>query len=693
MAKKMPSEIKTALKVLEGLQSLMSKDNFEPLKKSLPAYARQLKQSGERVTEKKLKKAIETFLKPGRLKFQNKTKKTYQHIVDGFVASTPEKEAEKTKSKKIKMLACAGKWNDLQKLTEAETQTDLATKLLSRGLVSEVQNFYESTKYTVNYDEYSKAAELCATDLIKAYLDGNTFNPKECVTPVESIASSVADFATDAKLYKMLVEEYGANTRYQNDYAFRNAAAVNNVDLMNYALDKKMLKTYQKNENKLEDLLNKIINKDAYLSLETVLKQTSLPRMYAQKWMSRYNLSQPNCHNSTYVILMSMDAEKRDQLLSGIEHNFPNAYETITNVYDGIDKWQQITGHFPPKDSYNLSPYHFKNKAYKAAHKMLLNEMPDGQQCQFYAYQISSLLRTEDRILQYLEKWGQEGKQPLHDIIYDLKLPKQGRLDLKSWGDAVLQHGPKMAQLVKFSDQISQPLRGKNGRSYSLTQTRKKASQTAYDGAEKHPKLAELCFQVRYEQEGFDKAVKQVESYQGRVAANDNKASRIPNLSVNGEDFEMPGCKFRKLADGDMKGLLLGAFTSCCQHIDGVGSECAEYGFQSKHSGFYIIEDQKGKVIGQTWAWRGEKEELVFDSLESSKGRVTDENWRLLVENIEKEIRENTNDITAFHVGAGGNTPALYYHSLLAHETAHPKNYCGYRDSGHQYQVKNLIKI
>jgi hypothetical protein len=79
------------------------------------------------------------------------------------------------------------------------------------------------------------------------------------------------------------------------------------------------------------------------------------------------------------------------------------------------------------------------------------------------------------------------------------------------------------------------------------------------------------------------------------------------------------GYTFYKLAYNDPRGALLGLITNCCQHLNGAGSSCAVHGVTKSTSAFYVIE-YKGNIIAQSWAWRGKKGELCFDSIEGLQG-------------------------------------------------------------------------
>ena len=213
-----------------------------------------------------------------------------------------------------------------------------------------------------------------------------------------------------------------------------------------------------------------------------------------------------------------------------------------------------------------------------------------------------------------------------------------------------------------------------------MLKTRDKVAEFAYDHAAEHPALASLCLEHDVSETDFDKAL----ALSKQVPA----VKHIPDITLDGAEFDMPGATFHRLAADDIRGLFLGEMTDCCQSIGGVGEKCAEHGFISEDSGFYVVENSKGRVVGQTWAWRGKKGQLVFDSLETLGENVRPEQWQKLTEAFGKALAKNPDDVTALYLGCGGATPhkltEAFRDALVA---AQPRGYKGYRDSDEQVVV------
>ena len=91
----------------------------------------------------------------------------------------------------------------------------------------------------------------------------------------------------------------------------------------------------------------------------------------------------------------------------------------------------------------------------------------------------------------------------------------------------------------------------------------------------------------------------------------DNKLN-IPVLSG-----KMGAYNWNITGKADIRGLVAGNATNCCQHIPGgIGKSCVYYGAESKHSTFFIITDKAGSIVCQSWIWETDGV-LVCDSAEA----------------------------------------------------------------------------
>lgn len=71
------------------------------------------------------------------------------------------------------------------------------------------------------------------------------------------------------------------------------------------------------------------------------------------------------------------------------------------------------------------------------------------------------------------------------------------------------------------------------------------------------------------------------------------------------------------LPKSDIRGLICGHATNCCQHLDNEGRSCTMYGAEAEDSTFFIIS-KNGAIIAESWLWLDEsKKIMVCDSVES----------------------------------------------------------------------------
>lgn len=353
----------------------------------------------------------------------------------------------------------------------------------------------------------------------------------------------------------------------------------------------------------------------------------------------------------------------------------------IVSYMQQRERWQRTIRLDPPKGMESRDPAVFKPQFFADVISVLSKENYTGLTARNYAYNAVALFQNDRRLLQYLKKWATFIQQPLHNLVHMVKLPDDlSGINLSAWGDAVLQHGPKMAQMVKYCDRLPEPLRSEDGKSWSYLRTRAEVAKYAYNRAAEHPQLAALCFAHMVDEKDFDAALDIAQAVPPKVRD-------MPDIIIDGKRFGLEGTTFHKLANDDVRGLFLGELTDCCQSIGNAGNDCAEHGYTSPNGGFYVIETAQGEIIGQSWAWRGEQSELCLDSLETLGARVSQQQWKDLLKEIAQELTMRKNHgVSALHVGTGGATPHAFAQAF-EQATAKPVDYSGYRDSRTQIRV------
>lgn len=214
------------------------------------------------------------------------------------------------------------------------------------------------------------------------------------------------------------------------------------------------------------------------------------------------------------------------------------------------------------------------------------------------------------------------------------------------------------------------------------------AKSSLYKRANENPQAAKLFFKNGMQEKDFD-------HYLSLVPQDDVR--HIPNVSIDGKmiSSQYQNVYITKLNKDDPRAALLGKLTSCCQWLGGVGEKCAIHGITNPRGGFYVLckkksalPTKKDPIIAQCWAWRGEDEALVFDSIESKDDfRKANEANKIMIMDCFTFLAHqlvSEHDVCRVLVGNGGGTPkniAL----LSTFAPSIPVDYTGYRDSYTQH--------
>lgn len=74
-----------------------------------------------------------------------------------------------------------------------------------------------------------------------------------------------------------------------------------------------------------------------------------------------------------------------------------------------------------------------------------------------------------------------------------------------------------------------------------------------------------------------------------------------------------------KLGHNDTQQLTAGRLVDCCQHLNGAGASCAAKAWTSGYCAIYAVF-KADRMVAQTFAWRSDKNHIVFDSVEALSG-------------------------------------------------------------------------
>lgn len=181
--------------------------------------------------------------------------------------------------------------------------------------------------------------------------------------------------------------------------------------------------------------------------------------------------------------------------------------------------------------------------------------------------------------------------------------------------------------------------------------------------------------------------------FQKLKRANDD--TQIPNIDIDGSDLGFPGLHLKKVDVMDeaqaAEAACFGKLTHCCQSLSGeAGEPCVIYGLTSPNSGFYVLKDEKGEVLAQSWVSRTQTGAMLFDSIEIAFDMRDYENYnytkmntaRLFFEKLfEKLITEK--DVSKISCGSNsGMSQQFGVDSVVGKERF--IDYDGYSDASQQ---------
>ena len=72
--------------------------------------------------------------------------------------------------------------------------------------------------------------------------------------------------------------------------------------------------------------------------------------------------------------------------------------------------------------------------------------------------------------------------------------------------------------------------------------------------------------------------------------------------------------EYEVLQKNDIRGLIVGNLSQCCQRIGGIGNDCVYYGARNEDSTFFAVM-KNGTLVAQSWIWH-KNGQITFDSIE-----------------------------------------------------------------------------
>lgn len=391
----------------------------------------------------------------------------------------------------------------------------------------------------------------------------------------------------------------------------------------------------------------------------------------------------------------------------------------------GNERWLFITGNAAPhKDLEDASPFGFygpKIKLYQHLLPMMktATQLEGNTGAETNAFKFSVLFRNKQQVEQYLDqyekRWNHSNsKQIVHDAAL-FNLPRSGKWSPHKWGDLIAQFGPQISKHLSNAVSIEEQIK-KEGVPFPTTaeEVLNINARLFYTNAKENIEFAKMAKEHEISEWAFDEGV--------QILKRAKTSDHLPDIFIDGADIGFPKYYMRKLKAGDPRGLILGAETKCCQHIDGDGKDCAIHGTTSEFGGFYVWQKKtkirtsdnkntkmkitdKDPVIAQSWAWIGKDQKIILDSFE----RLSNEYNELSVPFMEQmafevsgkhtythQVKAENDDtsvslshcIKGIRLGGGGNTPSnLFQKSVKKSELSEPFDTEAYDATGTQYEI------
>ncbi len=273
----------------------------------------------------------------------------------------------------------------------------------------------------------------------------------------------------------------------------------------------------------------------------------------------------------------------------------------------------------------NKALLNLKGAAFKEALQALLplqEQLPDGELSPL-DYQTRSRAGWEERgatalALTFRGSWrqwldaqarikGEDGEpvRSVHDVVDILPLRSLPGLDsflLKNSHQKL----PELSQVIGRWDELSEA-----ERSQPFDEVLALARSKTY------PHMASPEFGAEAVKWGI--AQQDYPDLEARFLASQSVPSPFAQLAE--KSWKSGELSARFLPREDVRGLFLGHHTNCCQHPTGAGASCAYHGQESPRGGFFVLENPKGQIVVQSWAWVSDQGGLVFDNVEGMAAR------------------------------------------------------------------------
>lgn len=206
-----------------------------------------------------------------------------------------------------------------------------------------------------------------------------------------------------------------------------------------------------------------------------------------------------------------------------------------------------------------------------------------------------------DTIVEYIKRhavFRPDANQPVRDICLFTLPEEKAEWNKSYWADLTLTYGKSITPYLSIAHKIDAQKDEQTHINDNLQRTMKLALNIKYKNSSKNPELAELCLINKYSEDLFEEILRVINT-------GFKKMDFLPNITIPGKniDSSLGDFTLSKLPAIDLRGLFLGEYTDCCQSYKGKGKRVAIDGMTSLTSGFYIIVNNRKRIIAQFYAW------------------------------------------------------------------------------------------
>jgi len=444
---------------------------------------------------------------------------------------------------------------------------------------------------------------------------------------------------------------------------------------------------------------------------------------------ARFVSDYPELKAALHAVFLSDKTTNTDKtaILTGLEASRALRLNTKERAQS---QWAKLTADL---GYFNETPDVFPlfNELANACRAMIVliekNNTPDDTMAYTYAYRLMALFvdqtkssipdlatiakSTEDLLNKTaINKKG----TPYHDVLLNqVSLPVARDVkDMPGWREFIAKNQKdNMVSTLRFfamapaiEKQIEKE-RKTDLAPKTLTEATAMAARCHYARGAENPELATLCRDANVPENGDECSFNKCLDYLKTVSWPIKLTDSLPHPEIKGEG-EAAGYYWVKLPTNDLRALILGRITSCCQSIGGDSEQCVKDAVSLPDNGLYVllklksskpqdshpfaadksINYQAFEIVGQSYGWISNAGNLTLDSFEHSIGRVSTAVARTMLTTFATRVLQDNPTIKFVTLGKGGGTPSnIGFHQAPISETI--RSGYDYGDSKKQYCI------